>query len=153
MLRRAFFLLIVSMLCPAVLAADKAQSISWRTDLKSAQTEMQQTQRPMLLYITMPGCVYCERMKAETFNQKRIADQVNEQYVPVQINGPKHSKITKQLNLRVYPTTAIVHPNGKVLEVLHGFQPAAKFVKRMAVAKAKLGNIKVAAKRQVPARN
>ena len=153
MLRRAFTFSIVLILCHAVYAADKAQSISWRSDLQTAHTEMQEKQRPMLLYVTMPGCVYCERMKTETFHETSIVGEVNKKFVPVQINGTEHARIAQQLNLRVYPTTAIVHPNGRVLEVLHGFQPAANFAKRMAAVNAKLGDTKVATKPSASDRN
>jgi len=145
-LGRASVFLAISILCQSNVVADKVQTISWRHDFANARIEMQQKQRPMLLLLTMPGCVYCDRMKVATFKHIGIIEQVNKKYVAVQLNGREHPQIAKGLNLYVYPTTAIVDPTGKVLEVLHGFQPAAAVAKRMAVAHAKLNNTKVAIK-------
>lgn len=128
---------------PKVVAEPKApekdpKTIQWETDLNKGRAAMEKTRQPMMLFLTAPGCVYCEEMKRDTFSQAWIIKEVNKKYTPVLINGREHKEIADRLSVRMFPATAIVHPTGKVLEVVHGYRKPADFLKHMAVGKAKL---------------
>ena len=142
MLRRALICLSIVFLFSSSLFAgeNKPSSIEWEKDLEKAQVSMQKTDRPMLLLLTTPGCSYCDRMKAETFAQEWIVEEVGRKYLPVQLDGRQHKELVKRLQVRVYPTTVIVHSSGNVVEVLHGYRSPAAFIRHMAVAKVKLDN-------------
>lgn len=113
-------------------------SIGWEKDLTEGRKAMGKKKLPMLLFLTAPSCQYCEVMKAETFKQQWIIREVNKKYIPVMINGREHKDITEKLSVRMFPAVAIVHPDGKVLDMVQGYKSPADFVKYLAVAQAKL---------------
>lgn len=113
-------------------------NIEWHADLNIAQRIMVEKQRPMMLFVTVPGCTYCELMKQQVFTQPSIRKEVGSKYVPTMINGRQHKTVASQLGIRMYPVVAVVHPTGKVVEVIRGYKNPASFAKVMAVAKAKL---------------
>lgn len=139
--RRAFVLLTLAFFCSPLSAADSQPAhIQWEQDLQKGRAAMKGQNRPMLLYLTAPGCMYCEQMKQETFNQRWIIEEIRRKYTPVMLNGREHKVIADRLQVRMFPTIAIVHPSGKVVEIVRGYRKPAEFLKHMAVAKAKLDN-------------
>ena len=137
--RRTFGLLLIAFFASSLSAAEPQPSeIHWERDLQKGRAAMKDLDRPMLLYLTAPGCIYCEQMKQETFNQQWIIEEIGRKYLPVLINGREHKVIADRLRVRMFPTIAIVHPTGKVVEIVRGYRNPAEFLKHMAVAKAKL---------------
>lgn len=122
----------------AEVALSAEPSVRWEKDLAKGRKKMKAAQRPMLLYLTVPGCVYCDRMKETTFSQKWIAEQIEKRFIPVEVDGRKEAALAKRLKVRVYPTTAAISPNGQVIELISGYQPAAEFLKQMAIIDAKV---------------
>lgn len=139
MVRRVLVLFAVAALSTHLLAGEVSPvSIKWEKNLHRGQATMTSTVRPMLLFVTAPGCTYCEQMKAHTFKHLEIAKHLNEKYVPVQINGRIHVELVRRLGVRMYPTTAIVHPSGRVVEIFQGYKKPAEFQNHLVIAKAKL---------------
>jgi protein disulfide-isomerase len=123
--------------CGVAQGADTRPSIVWNQDLSAAKKAVEQ-RRPVLLYLTMPGCTYCQKMKAETFAQKSIVKRISAEYVPVELKGRTNSEMSRLLQVRVYPTTAFIASDGKVVDIVHGYKSPSAFAKRMAAAQAKI---------------
>ena len=116
----------------------KLPVINWEKDLTVGRRAMGKSKRPMLLYLTAPSCQYCEMMKQDTFQQQWIIREINKKYTPVMLNGRTHKDIADKLHVRMFPATAVVHPSGKVMDIVQGYKSPAEFVKYLAVAQAKL---------------
>lgn len=162
MLRRAFVLGTIGLFTSPLLFADEAaqtkkvatrgavpfsrpepvkpefKTIQWEKDLDKGRDAMKKSDKPMMLFLTAPSCVYCEEMKRDTFSQEWIIKEVNNKYTPVMIDGREHKTIADRLNVKMFPATAIVHPTGKVVEIVHGYRSPADFLKHMAVGRAKI---------------
>ena len=141
--QRIATLLLMTLCCANGYAAENAQraansGVEWQKDLVTARKSMSRLQRPMILFLTAPGCVYCEVMKKDVFTQPWIQKEITRKYIPVIVNGREQKSITTRLKVRSYPVFAIVHPDGKVVDVVRGYKSGPEFVKAMAVAKAKL---------------
>lgn len=112
--------------------------IRWLDDVADARAKMGETRRPMMLFLSVPGCTYCEMLKRDVFAQPWIRQEVARKFVPLMLNGREHKTITERLEVRSYPVVAIVHPDGKVIDVMRGYQKPSVFLKQMAVVNAKL---------------
>gem|GEM_PF-5442988 len=119
-------------------AVPRQSGVQWEKDLIVGRKAMGKSERPMLLYLTAPACQYCELMKQDTFKQQWIIREINKKYTPVMLNGREHKSIADKLQVRMFPATAVVHPSGKVMEMVQGYKSPAEFVKYLAVAQAKL---------------
>lgn len=139
MVRQLSILFGFSLFCSGAFGAgQKPAVIRWEKDLTEASATVRKTKRPLLLLITAPGCVYCDRMKAEVFSRRPIIAQINDEFVALQLNGRKQTEVARSLRVRVYPTTVIVHPSGEVVKVLQGYRKPAEFAKSLVDAKLKL---------------
>lgn len=116
----------------------EAKSILWNKDLQAGRAKMIKTEQPMMLFVTAPSCQYCELMKETTFNQKWIVQHINAKFTPVMINGREEKAIADKLRIRFFPATAVVHPNGKVVEIARGYKSPSEFLKYLAIARTKL---------------
>ena len=114
------------------------RDISWFNDFYSAETQSRQTGKPMFVYLTAPGCTYCEIMKREAFQQLQFIDEINNEFVAVQMNGREQREIAERFQVRMYPTIAIVKPNGEVVDNWNGYQSLDDFRHRLNAAKSKL---------------
>ena len=115
-----------------------SNKIVWREDINKVKEDPKTANRPMLLFITAPGCEYCVLMHKETFTDKKVIGAVNETFTALEMDAKKHSGIARSLKVKVFPTTAVIHPSGRVVDLMPGFQGPAGFLKRLQVAQEKL---------------
>lgn len=101
----------------------QAGGIPWRTNLKAAAKESKQTEKMMLLKVTADWCFYCKKMK-KSFNQKSVAKQINDCFVPVLVNADKHPKLVEAIGVEGLPTTVILTSNYKIVKKITGYKNA-----------------------------
>ena len=77
-------------------------------------------------------------MKRDTFGDQQVVEKVQASYTAIKLDGRKHADIAKQLRVKLYPTTVIVHPSGTVVEIITGYLGPQEFLKRLASAEQKL---------------
>ncbi len=120
-----------------VCAAESGGPIHWLTDISEAAKATRSQNRPLVLFVTMKGCTYCTRMKQQTYSDAEVASHISSSYVAAQIDGRKNQRLARKIGVRVFPTTAIVSSEGKVLEVIHGFVDSKDLLQRLADAQQK----------------
>lgn len=122
MRRRDFFLgLALVSLKLSPLAADEPAGPAWHDDVMLAWHEAQVQQRPLLLYVSMPGCGYCRKMEAESLHHPAIRQQIAAGYVAARMDGRANPQFARRLGVTVYPTTVIVSPENRLLDSLRGY--------------------------------
>lgn len=112
--------------------------IRWEKDLDSASAAMKKTGRPMLLYITAPGCTYCEILKKEAFAEDNVANDINEQFIPVRVDGKAQKEVADRFHVKLFPTIAIIHNSGEVIKIWSGYKSLADFNAHLTIAKSRL---------------
>lgn len=121
------------------LSNEKSPSkIRWENDLDSASAAMKKSGRPMFLYITAPGCTYCEILKNEAFAQDTIANDINERFIPVRVDGKAQKEVSDRFNVKFFPTIAVIHKSGEVIEIWSGYKSLADFNAHLTIAKSRL---------------
>lgn len=102
--------------------AQTNQGLKWTGDLDAAWTSAREKQRPLLLFVTMDGCVHCQRMKLTTLRDKGVQHDLEKEFVPVTLNAKDKPELVKRLRLRLFPTVVVIQPNGTVMESITGYQ-------------------------------
>ena len=120
--------------CVAHARSGPQAEIPWHADPAKAHQLARQQERPLLLLLTTSGCHYCSKMKQSTYRDRLVAADITDHFVAARIDAKKHPTLTKKLGVKVYPTTVIISPDYKVVDVIRGYVDAKKLRTRMAVA-------------------
>lgn len=125
--RLSVCLLLYPVLCTpcSVLSSASAQEVQWRTNYNLARKEAQATNRPLLLDFGTQQCYWCRSLDATTFRDARVAQLLNEKFVPLKIDAASDARLTEALQIRSFPTMVIAAPDGRILEAIEGFREAA----------------------------
>ncbi len=100
--------------------------VQWRTDYNSARREARERGRPLFLDIGSDNCVWCVKLDATTLRDPAVIALLNEQMVPLKVNGSRERTLVEALRIQAYPTLVLAHPDGKVFETVEGYVEAAK---------------------------
>lgn len=90
-------------------------SINWAPDLATAQAEAIRTSKLILLHFKGEKCPPCERVEKKVFSQSNVAYQINNRFVPVQINATAHPHIARQFEVTSWPTDLVLTSDGQEL--------------------------------------
>ena len=112
--------------------------VHWQYDFASAKAMSQATNRPVFLYLTAPGCTYCEIMKADAMTKPWIIQDLNANFVPVQINGREQISIAQQFGVRMYPTLVAIAPTGEILDMWNGYRSLSDFESHLNIIKSRI---------------
>jgi len=113
------------------LPADAKNCLFSHTSYPEAWTAAQKSNRPILLYVTMPGCPHCEKMMEETYHFPVVEQMVSESFESLRVSRQTHAKLVKSLNVKWYPTTVLVGANNKIVDVIEGYVDAKDFQQRL----------------------
>jgi thioredoxin-related protein len=112
--------------------AKTAAGLKWIADLEVAREAALEQQRPLLLFVTMDGCVHCQKMKQTTLRDKDVQNDVRASFIPVAFNEKDEPELVKKLRLRLFPALVVVQPNGTVLESISGYQTPKQLREKLA---------------------
>lgn len=60
--------------------------LQWTADLTAAREAARKQQRPLLLFVTMDGCVHCQKMKQTTLRDRDLQRELQAEFIPVMFN-------------------------------------------------------------------
>ena len=80
---------------------------------------------------TSKQCAYCTKMLKETYSHPAIQKWLKPRTETVLADADRYAALIKRLGLRGYPTTVVVSPEGKVLDVIEGFVGPREFADRV----------------------
>jgi uncharacterized protein YyaL (SSP411 family) len=132
-----FFVLLLFAAAGATNAAEPPGK-KWHRDCNSAFEESQAQGRPILFFVTMDHCYYCEKMCSETYSDNGLLEDIERDYVLASIDRKRCPKLVQKLNVRVFPTTVIVGPDETVIDSMTGFVGPDQLRSRLNAAEAKI---------------
>ncbi len=100
----------------------------------------QKSNRPILVYVSMPNCHFCEKMKSQVFQLPRVRNLVSSSFETVRAGRYTHAKLVQNLRVKWYPTTVLVGPNNKILDVIEGYADPNQFQQRLQTGLASASN-------------
>lgn len=105
-----------------------AAVIYWREGWEAALSEAGKAGRPILLELYMEGCSHCRRLDQETHHDQDVAAYLNENFIPVRLEGRSRMDLVQKFNVTGAPTTLIFSPEGKELHRFAGFFPPREYL-------------------------
>jgi len=98
--------------------AEKGPSLFRHSTYPAAWTAAQKSNRPILVYVSMPNCPHCVKMVKKTYERPEVGNLVTSSFETVYAGRFTHAKLVQMLNVQWYPTTILVGPNNKVLKAM-----------------------------------
>ena len=72
-------------------------------------------------------CTWCEKLDREVYTDDTVAAIVKAHFVPVKLDGDKHSAFVRKHRVSGYPTVLIMEANGTELVRIRGYEPSDLF--------------------------
>jgi len=116
---------------PADTAAPLRHGVFRFASYPTAWTAAQKTNRPILVFVTSPSCPHCTRMLGETYSQASVSRFVVGSFETVFVDRMEQPALVAKLHVRMYPTTLVVAPNNKVIDVIEGYVDGATLSRRL----------------------
>jgi len=116
---------------PVVKVAAKDAPLFRHSTYPAAWTAAQKSNKPILVYISMPNCPYCVKMMKKTYGRPEVGNLVASSFETIYAGRFTHAKLVQTLDVKLYPTTIIVGPNNKVLDVIKGYVDSRTFQRRL----------------------
>jgi thiol:disulfide interchange protein len=113
--------------------------VQW-VPLDQAEALARESGRPILYDFTADWCAPCHQMKAEVFRNERLAELINDSFVPVRVvdrmreegsNAPAVDALQQRYSVQGFPTIVIADADGRPRERMEGFRGAAPFEQMM----------------------
>lgn len=114
-------LLLVAIFASVTANAGEPRGKNWHQSWKSAWQASQTQGRPILMFITMDGCYYCEKMRHETYANSQVVADLEHNFVLVSIDSTRYPKAMRKLNIHKFPTTMIVGRDARVIDSMSGY--------------------------------
>jgi tetratricopeptide (TPR) repeat protein len=99
--------------------------VDWRTDLAAARKEAAAAGRCVLIYFHAifheDRAQPCHLMEDVTFANRGVAQYIEQNFIPVKVDDSKEtSAVSRQYEVRLYPTVLFLSPDGEPLHMVLG---------------------------------
>jgi thioredoxin-like negative regulator of GroEL len=129
--RRVCFRLVLPFALLGTAGPARAQTpdVSWRHDYTAGRKEARSKGLPMVLDFGTKSCFFCQKMDSTTFRDPRVANLMNQHFIPIKIDAEEESVLTivQKLGITAYPSFVLATSDGSILDKFEGFKEAAVF--------------------------
>jgi thioredoxin-related protein len=104
-----------------------AETINWYTyneGITLAKTEG----KKVLLFFYSEWCPYCKKMLRETFQDSSVVSYVRENFIAIELDFDKDTKIVSRYGVRILPSTFFLIKSGERIGPLLGYIPPDQFL-------------------------
>lgn len=110
---------------------DTPRTLFGHKSYPEAWSASQESNRPILLYVSMAGCHHCDKMMAESYRQPEMEQMLVQSFETLYVTRSKHPKLVQKLKVKWYPTTVLVGPNNKIMDVIEGYVDTQTLERRL----------------------
>jgi thioredoxin-like negative regulator of GroEL len=109
----------------------RGEEVAWRSDYGAARQEASRVHRPMLIEFSTARCFWCRKLEGTTLRDPRVVRRLNEDFIPLHVDAGRDTFLPGALNIHSFPTLVLAGPDGRILQVLEGYQDAATLHARL----------------------
>ncbi len=105
--------------------------VDWSDDIEQAKSTASEQGKPVLLLFTDPAtCPPCRYMEQETWSDAKVAEFVNERFIPVRLEPgvPGRHEAALRYHVRGIPTMVVIDAEGNALDTLGRARGPADFL-------------------------
>ena len=95
---------------------NKADLINWRRWGDEAFQQAKAEDKLVLLSIGAVWCHWCHVMDEKAYSDQKNIELINERFIPIKIDNDKQPDVNRRYNMGGWPTTAVLTPQGQLLE-------------------------------------
>jgi thioredoxin-related protein len=95
--------------------------ILWQESLDTAVQKAKTEGKLIVIYFFDPSCIECQQLEAVTWIDERVADILNERFIPLRINVVKQRPMFKEHRIVRTPTIALLDMEGREHRRFTGF--------------------------------
>ncbi len=88
--------------------------------------------RPVVVLLTSPGCVWCERMLRESADTAAVRQALG-QVTALRVHADEHPEMVASFDIKGFPTTLLINRKRQVVRTVAGYIPATDFVTMLRV--------------------
>lgn len=97
-----------------------AEPIHWYESYTTALAEAKKTHRPLMLFLTQPGCKTCRYMEEQVFPDPKVSAYLNEHYIAARFHI-QEPELPERFRVEMSPIFTFVDPaSGEVLDQIIG---------------------------------
>lgn len=105
--------------------------IIWKPGIESAMKEALGNGKLIFMFFHHPGCGGCKKTMKITFNDSRVAELINRNFIPVSYMVTESQDLTARYNIEWTPTFILADEYGKELERWVGYLPPEDFISQV----------------------
>lgn len=96
-------------------SSGRTAEIGWRVWGEEAFQDAARTDRPIFLNISTFWCHWCHEMERGAFADDAVVSMLNEQFVPIRVDGDRFPHVQDRYIAGGWPTNAFLTPTGEVI--------------------------------------
>lgn len=119
----SFGLLLAAGVLGAVREGRGGGEITWFSDLQIAQHAAKAAGKPLFVVFQTSGCVWCQKMDAETLSDPGVIGLLSQGYVCARVDSDLDQQIAARYHILNYPTVLLFSARGGLLRGVTGYVP------------------------------
>jgi thioredoxin-related protein len=107
--------------------------IEWMKDYKEALKVGEKDQKPIMIYFSIPGCRWCDKLEEGPFSDQGVIKE-SRGFICVRVDGKQDPETAKKYGVRAYPTIVFTDSAGKRLKgvkKIEGYKRAKALLAKM----------------------
>lgn len=114
-----------------MIGSAQATEIHWHSSYTKALEEAQSSDRPLLVKVSATWCGYCTKMHRETLSDDVVAQEINENFVALELDADRDRELISKFRVSSFPTTIVVAPDRRILRRISGYQGKAEYTSNL----------------------
>ena len=103
------------------------QGIKWYS-YKNGMIAREKNEKKVFIHFWTSWCGYCTKMEKKTFNDPRIIDYLNKNFIPIKVNAEKEKNIAVTYNVKGFPDNWFIAEKGKKIANQPGYLKPEKLL-------------------------
>ena len=109
----------------AAVVSSQQPTVRWHESLEAGWQDARRQNLPMIVFITSEECHYCDAMKRDTWGDESVRRRIAKEFVAIELKPSRNAEALRRVDVKMFPTTLIGLPEGRIIAHRTGYQSAA----------------------------